>query len=493
MSRIDPSCSRGAVSAMIRRVGSIVRSRLFPRGGSASSERDKDRYIRAGRSMVFNAVSAALGLMVLLCSVSLTLPYLGQERFGVWMTISSLAAMLSLLDLGVGNGLVNLVAHAKSTDERWRLQTIVSRGVWLLIAIGVLAALVLAGALSVVGLHRVIKIRSQMAAHEAQTSVLVFIALFCANIPLGGVRKVFQGLQRAWEPHIASSIGYLCALPLLFACARYHAPIPYLIGATYGMQVFGSLLLLIRLYREKIFSFRPDRSTSAWHDWKVLLSSGWVFFALQIGAMCGWGSDALIVSHILGASEVARLAIAQRLFQFVPVTVAMLTGPLWGLYADAKARGDRLFILNTLKLSLSAVSLLALLMSGTILLASPWLLHLWIGARLQVPALLLCAVAVWVVLDSFGSAFAIFMNGMGELRSQLFAVGLFCATALPLKIILLNALGSVAWVVWSTVFASLFADYAIFMVFFRKQIFRHVSAIDGAAGGALAEPQTRVS
>ncbi|MFM0278466.1 oligosaccharide flippase family protein [Paraburkholderia sediminicola] len=488
MSRIDTSCSRGAVSAMIRRVESIVRSRLFPQGGSASSERDKDRYIRAGRSMVFNAVSAALGLMVLLCSVSLTLPYLGQERFGVWMTISSLAAMLSLLDLGVGNGLVNLVAHAKSTDERWRLQTIVSRGVWLLIAIGVLAALVLAGALSVVGLHRVIKIRSQMAAHEAQTSVLVFIALFCANIPLGGVRKVFQGLQRAWEPHIASSIGYLCALPLLFACARYHAPIPYLIGATYGMQVFGSLLLLIRLYREKIFSFRPDRSTSAWHDWKVLLSSGWVFFALQIGAMCGWGSDALIVSHILGASEVARLAIAQRLFQFVPVTVAMLTGPLWGLYADAKARGDRLFILNTLKISLSAVSLLALLMSGTILLASPWLLHLWIGARLQVPALLLCAVAVWVVLDSFGSAFAIFMNGMGELRSQLFAVGLFCATALPLKIILLNALGSVAWVVWSTVFASLFADYAIFMVFFRKQIFRHVSAIDGV----VAESQTSV-
>jgi O-antigen/teichoic acid export membrane protein len=182
---------------MIERAWSKLRSRLFPHGVAATSERDKDRYIRAGRSMAFNAVSAALGLMVLLCSVSLTLPYLGQERFGVWMTISSLAAMLSLLDLGVGNGLVNLVAHAKSTDEHWRLQTIVSRGVWLLIAIGVLAALVLAGALSIVGLNRVIKIQSQAAAHEAQTSVLVFIALFCANIPLGGVRKVFQGLQRA--------------------------------------------------------------------------------------------------------------------------------------------------------------------------------------------------------------------------------------------------------------------------------------------------------
>jgi hypothetical protein len=147
-----------------------------------------------------------------------------------------------------------------------------------------------------------------------------------------------------------------------------------------------------------------------------------------------------------------------------------------------------MFILTTLKISLSAVSLVALLMSGTILLASTWLLHMWIGSRLQVPALLLCAVAVWVVLDSFGSAFAMFMNGVGELRSQLFALGLFCAVALPLKIALLNAFGSVAWVVWSTVFASLFADYAIFLVFFRKQIFRHVSAVDGA----VAESQTRV-
>ena len=66
------------------------------------------------------ASAAARGTVVLtsLLSVPLTLGYLGKERFGLWMVISSLVALLGLADLGVGNGLLNVLAKAYGKDDR---------------------------------------------------------------------------------------------------------------------------------------------------------------------------------------------------------------------------------------------------------------------------------------------------------------------------------------------------------------------------------------
>jgi O-antigen/teichoic acid export membrane protein len=45
-------------------------------------------------------------------SVPLTLTYLGSERYGMWMAISSIVALLAFADFGLGNGLVNAIAVA---------------------------------------------------------------------------------------------------------------------------------------------------------------------------------------------------------------------------------------------------------------------------------------------------------------------------------------------------------------------------------------------
>jgi O-antigen/teichoic acid export membrane protein len=180
---------------------------------------------------------------------------------------------------------------------------------------------------------------------------------------------------------------------------------------------------------------------------------------------------------VLGPSEVAKLAVAQRLFQFLTVGIAMFTVPLWGLYADAKARGDRDFISMTLKFSVLGAGFIAIMTSGLILTASPWLLKEWVGDHLHVPVALLWAVAVLSVVDALGNSFAMFLNGVGELRSQLVEVAAFCMIALSLKLWLVSAFGEVAWVVWSTVIAGIVSN-CIYLSLFRERIFAHLSAPD---------------
>ena len=48
-------------------------------------------------------------------AVPLTIGYLGRERYGMWMTMSSLLTMLVIVDLGISDGLVNPLAEAVGT------------------------------------------------------------------------------------------------------------------------------------------------------------------------------------------------------------------------------------------------------------------------------------------------------------------------------------------------------------------------------------------
>ena len=66
-----------------------------------SNERYRRVVLTAGSSFGSKAVTMLIGLI----SVPFTVHYLGAERYGLWMTISSTIAFLTFADLGFRNGL----------------------------------------------------------------------------------------------------------------------------------------------------------------------------------------------------------------------------------------------------------------------------------------------------------------------------------------------------------------------------------------------------
>ena len=82
-------------------------------------------------------------MVLVVMSVKLTIPYLRAETLGVWMTLTSLTAMLAFLDLGIGNALTNRVARAAAQDQPRALQQVITGGLLTLAAIGAVAAAML--------------------------------------------------------------------------------------------------------------------------------------------------------------------------------------------------------------------------------------------------------------------------------------------------------------------------------------------------------------
>jgi hypothetical protein len=84
----------------------------------SSSNRGFERYRRAGITASSSFIAKALNIFISFLSVPLTIHYLGSERYGVWLTISSLLTWMALTDFGLsGNALVNVLAESSGNDD----------------------------------------------------------------------------------------------------------------------------------------------------------------------------------------------------------------------------------------------------------------------------------------------------------------------------------------------------------------------------------------
>lgn len=446
--------------------------RFTPFETESAQGRAQERYRLSALGAAANAVSAGLAFITLIVTVPLTLPYLGQERFGVWMTIASLAGMLTFLDLGVGNGLVSHIARKNASGNAEEFRSSVTRAMLLLSFIGVLVGVTLAALNSLYPLHSIFRLETASATDEARVCVWVFILIFSCGIPASGLYRVFNGLQKTWVVHVMRSAGSVLSIVLVILLSKIEASPQYLLIATYGVQTFFPLLLLRYFVSHNWFTLSPHANwTEAKTEYKHLLNVGGLFFILQIGTMLAWGSDAVIVSALVGVAAVSQFAIAQRLYQIVSIPTSILNAPLWAAYADANAKGDSQFIARTLKRAIFGTLFLSSFLSGLVYIFSGFLLENWIGEAVYLSPSLLLAFAVWKIMESTGGSFSMFLNGLHIIRPQVVAVLLLCLLALPLKFYTIPTYG-VSATVWSTVIGYFFGVVIFYCIVFRRVILR---------------------
>lgn len=414
--------------------------RLRPFETTTEHGRTNERYRLATLSIVASIASRVVSVVLTLLSVSLTLPYLGVERFGIWMTVASFAAMLTFLDLGVGNALTNRVAYRAAEDDTAVLRQTISGGLAFLALIGLGMGLLLWLVASILPWASVMKLDQAALLSETRQAAMTFAMLFGLSIFTGGIQRVFGGLQRAYIGHIATAVATVAACIGLWFAARAQLGISALLTIMLGAQSVAGLFLLWWLAAHKLFAFKSITHFGQLES-RHLFKAGGLFFLLQIGTMIGWGADSLIISSTLGVTQVAVFSVVQRLFQFATQPLGILNAPLWGAYADAHARHDKSFIKKTLKHSLLITFAGATLGALVLLLFHAWLIEKWTHGRIVASIAFVAFFAVWVIFDALGNAFAMFLNGAGVIRAQVSAVMLFIVLVLPMKMVFINYFG----------------------------------------------------
>lgn len=425
---------------------------LTPFDVSSADGRARERHRRVALSAGAAALAKVLSVGTALISVPLTLHYLGAERFGMWMIISSLIALLAFADLGIANGVLSEVAAAHGRDDRAAVQRIVSSGFFLLSAIAVALLALFAGAYFWVPWHRVFNVQSELARAEAGPALAVFVACFAAAIPLAVVQRVQLGLQQGFTASLWQCVGSLCGLAGVLLAISLQGGLPWLVLSMAGVPLLAALLNSLHFYGSAQPDLRPRLAFISRQAARRVAGSGALFFVLQVTVALAYTSDSLVIAQLLGAPAVAAYAVPEKLFSLISLALAMVLAPLWPAYGEAIARGDGAWVRRTLKHSIWLAAGVAGAGSLLLLAFGPAILHLWVGEAIAPPMLLLVALAVWKVMEAMGSAVAMFLNGARVVTLQVVVASTTALAAIGLKFLLVPSVG-IAGAVWATVIA----------------------------------------
>jgi O-antigen/teichoic acid export membrane protein len=416
-----------------------------PDADQRGAGRNRRAAITGGTAVVARAVQVSTSLI----TIPLTLHYFGNERFGLWMTISSVLAMANFADFGIGNGVLNTVADAFGKNDFDGIRAAISSGFAVLSGVALLLLALFGSTFAWVSWADVFRVTSAQARTEAAPTLMVFVFCFALNIPLDLVQRAQLGVQQGFRMNLWQVFGSLAGLAGVVAGIRMHAGLPLLVAALAGAPVVATALNAAHFFFFSRPDLRPRRHFVSREAISRIVTFGTLFFVLQLVVSVAFSADNFIIARILGASSVPEYSIPQRMFSLISVMVAMMVAPLWPAYGEAISRGDMPWVRRTLSRSLILVFGFAAVASIGTLIVAHRLLAWWIGPRISPPFVLLLGLALWTIVDCCGNTLAMFLNGASIMRFQIVVASIFGATCLAAKVYLTSRYGIVA-VPWAT-------------------------------------------
>src|SRR5690242_6959253 len=104
-------------------------------GKGQVTEHSQRRNLGIVRGILTGLAGRGVAVIVSFFSVPLTLRYLGAERYGAWVTISTAMAWIVLADFGLSSSLTNAVSEGYAVDNHDLAGDYVAAAFWSLVAV----------------------------------------------------------------------------------------------------------------------------------------------------------------------------------------------------------------------------------------------------------------------------------------------------------------------------------------------------------------------
>jgi O-antigen/teichoic acid export membrane protein len=399
------------------------------------------RYARVLQGLITAIAGKGMSVVVGLISVPLTVGYLGAERYGIWMTISTLLAWLSLADIGLGNSLTNALSEAFAADRRDLAQIHTSSVFWMLC----LVAVGFGGLCSVlwrwIDWNSLLNVNSVLARAEIGPAIAVTLAIFLLNFPLSVIARVLCAYQESAIANFWAAGGNLASLGGIILATHLKLGLVPLIAAFSASSLIVTAASGVWLFGFHKPWLRPAISAVCMESVKKLTTVGSMFFIVQIAALLILQTDNLIIAHYLGVQAVTPYSVTWRLFNCSTLVQALLLQSLWPVYAEAFARNDGAWIRRTFRFNLLSCLLITIAIVVPLVLFGGTIIRRWVSGEAVPSITLLVLMGIWSIIGGAFQSIVCMLNGIGRVKIQMI-VGIITATAnIALSIWLVSIFG----------------------------------------------------
>jgi O-antigen/teichoic acid export membrane protein len=395
---------------------------------------------RVSVGIVSGVLTKGMAFLFTLITVPMTLHYLGPERYGIWVTMISILAWISMVDLGIANGLLPLLSAAFGKGRDDLAREYVATAFWSLIAIAILAGSVITICWGLFDWSHIFNIEDINLELQVSTAMALAVGIFLVTLPLSIIQRIYLAYQQGLTANLWQFLASLAGVIGLYLVTRTQGGLVYLVLGFSGVQLLVLLANSVWLFgwsKPQLRPFVRPNLTEAKH----VMSMGGMFFLNQIATLAIFQKDIILISHYLGPAEATPYSVTWQMFLYlniINILIAPYLGPALG---DAFAKGDiswmrkmfSRYILTTCAIALPAVALLAWFYKP--------ILAAWVGPGVVPTTDTVLWLSIWTVVLSVQWPIITLLNNTGHLRTFTIVYGIAACFNIIFSIPLINLIG----------------------------------------------------
>lgn len=373
--------------------------------------------------------------------VPLFLECLDKTRYGIWVTIMSLVNWIGFFDIGIGQGLRNLLAKSLAEENYIEAKKVVSTAYVAMILIFAFIMVIFVFIYPFINWYKIFNAPVDMAS-EINTLILIVVLMMCMNFILGIFKSVLLAYQM---PDVTSNMNLAIQSISLLTIFIF-----YLSGKISSLIGIGSILVIIPVlvyvfYTFKYFRGRFKRVLPSLRFFekkmvRQILTLGAAFFIIQISNLFLFQSNNIIISNIIGPEAVPEYYIVNKYLSILLFAFTIITTPFWSAVTDAYTKKDIAWIKNV-KSKLVRIYCGFVLLAIVMIIISPLFFNIWLGDKMEISTYLVILLSVFLLLQMYSNIFLSIINGIGKIKLQFYISILLPFIYVPLAIVMGKSVG----------------------------------------------------
>jgi O-antigen/teichoic acid export membrane protein len=410
------------------------------------------------KSSLSNVFAKITGMILSILTVKYGLESIGQEQFGIWMSVLSIMGFISFADIGLGNQIVNSIAATNTESNLLVVKKLISNAFICLLAISLTLCLVGLLIIPFLDWCSILNIQDAALNKIVILMVLIYTLSFAINLPISIVSKIQHGQHKLWIPNIYLCVGNVLSCCFLLFAYMTNQNIYVIILSTISGPLIASAFNFFLYFNTTGNEIKPSLSCFHCNEIKPLFKFGSHFFILQIFSVLGNASDNIIIAQAMGIEFVAEYSVVQKLSLMLAFSQFYIT-PLWPIFSEALDKGDLFWAKRLFVKSFVISGIIGILSGSIILFFGKNIIEAWTSNTIFVSYSLLLGFALQSIVMGLGGIVSVYVNNMRYLSLQTFWFISASIISILLKIMLIRTYHSTSAVIFST-----FISYLIFFI-----------------------------
>ena len=379
-----------------------------------------DRTSKAKQQILYSIIIQGFSIIIGLIYVPLLLNYLTQEKYGIWLTLTSILGWFSFFDIGLGNGLRNKLTEAFAIKDYNLGRKFVSSTYAILICIFSAILFVFHISNFFLNWNSILNTRT-IDNNELYILTSIVFTFFLIRFVVQLISVIYIADQKPSINNFITTFGNLLSfiLVLILTHSSIKGNLILLGSIISAIPVIIFIAVTILAFNGRYNFIKPSFKEIDFKLSRGIMNLGVKFFSLQITAIIIFSTSSFFIAQFYGPNEVVTFNIAFKYYQLPTMVFSIIMAPIWSAVTDAYVKSDFDWLRKTIK-QLNLVSIVFAVGIIFMVLLSDWVFKMWIGDEIKVPLSLSIALAFYTIMQIYGSPYSSFINGLGKIKLTMY-------------------------------------------------------------------------